>query len=110
MKTDLIAMIEYCEKCQVDTSFVISLEEVGIIDINVVEGERYLWKSQLGSLERCIRLHYDLNINTEGLDVIERLLNDFGHIKGQYAKMIRILDRLERTDNIVRILKEEGWE
>ena len=42
METDLIIVREYCQKSHVDPSFILSLEEDGLIDIRVVDGERYL--------------------------------------------------------------------
>ena len=55
METDLIIVREYCQKSHVDPSFIVSLEEDGLIDIRVVDGERYLLESQLQDLERLAR-------------------------------------------------------
>ena len=57
MQTDLIIIKEYCRQSHVDPSFIISLEEDGLIDIQVVDGERYLPVDQLGDLERFVRWH-----------------------------------------------------
>ena len=46
METDLIIVREYCQKSHVDPSFIVSLEEDGLIDIREVDGERYLLESQ----------------------------------------------------------------
>lgn len=74
METDLIVISEYCRKCRVEPSFILLLEEEGLIRVNVVDGERYVLESQLQDLERYTRLHYDLSVNVEGIDVIRHLL------------------------------------
>ena len=67
MQTDLVIVSEYCQKCHIDPSFIILLEEGGLIDINITDGERYLFSSQLRDLEQYTRMYYDLSINIEGM-------------------------------------------
>lgn len=67
MQTDLVIVSEYCQKCHIDPSFIILLEEGGLIDINITDGERYLFSSQLRDLEQYTRMYYDLSINIEGI-------------------------------------------
>ena len=55
MQTDLVIVSEYCQKCHIDPSFIILLEEGGLIDINITDGERYLFSSQLRDLEQYTR-------------------------------------------------------
>ena len=55
METDLIIVREYCQKSHVDPSFIVSLEEDGLIDIREVDGERYLLESQLRDLGGFVR-------------------------------------------------------
>ena len=75
MQTELIIVSEYCQKCHIDPSFILLLEEGGLIDINIVDGERYLLSSQLKEVEQYTRMYYDLSINMEGIDAIHNLLN-----------------------------------
>lgn len=65
MDTELIIFNEYCQKSHTDPTFIISLEEGGLIEIRTVDGERYLLASQLRELERYSHLYYDLSINIE---------------------------------------------
>jgi hypothetical protein len=55
-------------------TFIQSLEEFGLINITVIEEQRYLPASQLSELEKMIRLHYEIHVNIEGIDVIQHLL------------------------------------
>ena len=95
METDLIIVREYCQKSHVDPSFIVSLEEDGLIDIRVVDGERYLLESQLQDLERFIRWHEDLSVNIEGIGVIHELM-------GRLHEMQHELDQLRREVRVFR--------
>lgn len=74
MRTDLIIVSDYCQKCHIDPSFIISLEEGGLIEVIVMENEKYLQIGQLKELEKYTRMYYDLSINIEGIDAIRHLL------------------------------------
>jgi len=76
MKTDhLVSLMEYCRHYEIEDSFVLSLQEYGLIEVAVVEEDRYILKDQMQDLEKLIRLHYDLDVNMEGIDVIVHLLH-----------------------------------
>lgn len=91
MQTDLIIVSEYCRKCDIDPSFILLLEEEGLIDLDTVEGEKYLLSSQLRNVEQYIRMYYDLSINIEGIDAIHHLLNRMEALR---QEMIRLRNRL----------------
>ena len=74
METDLIIVSDYCQKCHVDPSFIVLLEDGGLIEIQHRNGEQYLLMSQLRDIECYTRLYYDLSINVEGIDAIRHLL------------------------------------
>ena len=68
MQTDLIIINDYCDRCHVDPSFIVELEEDGLINVQVIGEERYIPVSQLAELERYTHLYYDLSINVAGID------------------------------------------
>ena len=103
METDLIIVREYCQKSHVGPSFIVSLEEDGLIDIRVVDGERYLLESQLQDLERFIRWHEDLSVNIEGIGVIHELM-------GRLHEMQHELDQLRREVRVFRSNHFGYWE
>ena len=100
METDLIIVREYCQKSHVDPLFIVSLEEDGLIDIQVVDGERYLLVSQLQDLERFVRWHEDLSVNTEGIGVIHELMERMHEMQKQLRREVRLL----RTNYLEEIL------
>ena len=70
MQTDLIIVNEYCRICHIEPSFIFRLEEGGLIEIRIIEGEKYLQAEQLHDIERYTRMYYDLSINFEGIDAV----------------------------------------
>lgn len=74
METELITITEYCYKYDIEPSFIISLEDSGIISLTIVDSEKYIHIQQFGELDKYIHLHYDLQINIEGIDAIRHLL------------------------------------
>jgi hypothetical protein len=74
METELITITEYCFKYDIEPEFIISLEDSGIISLTMIESEKFIHIRQLGELDKYIHLHYDLQINIEGIDAIRHLL------------------------------------
>ncbi len=82
MNTDNLIRIEYfCEQYNVEFSFVNALKESGLINLVVIEESSYLSTEDLKEMEKLIRLHYELGINIEGIDVISNLLNQIAHLQ-----------------------------
>ncbi len=79
--SDLIIISEYCRKTHIDPSFLLLLEETGLIDIHIIDEEKYFSSEQLDDLERYARLYYDLSINIEGIDVINHLLKKMDEMR-----------------------------
>lgn len=91
METDLIIISEYCQKSHTDPTFLISLEEGGLIEIRTINGEQYLLASQLRELERYSHLYYDLSINIEGIDAIRHMLERMDHLQREVHQLRRQL-------------------
>jgi hypothetical protein len=47
---------------------------MGLIHIEVIEQNHFIHQDQIGDLEKIIRLHNELNVNLEGIDVVFNLL------------------------------------
>jgi hypothetical protein len=71
----LILIEQFCLKCNVEFSFINSLNDSGIIEIIVLDDKKYISNEQLKDLERATHFHHELNINLEGIEVIYNLLN-----------------------------------
>ena len=70
----LIPVVDLCVHHNVELSFIHSLQEYGLIEVTTVEEQIFIPSSQLSGLEKMIHLHHDLDVNVEGIDVIQHLL------------------------------------
>jgi hypothetical protein len=78
---DLIAIDKFCEKQQIDSTFVRTLGEFGLIEVIATQEILYISSSQLPHLEKIIRLHYDLDINIEGIETILHMLQRIDNLQ-----------------------------
>lgn len=85
---ELIIVTTFCQQYQMDLDFIQDLESVGLIETIDHNEEKYLHINQLVIIEKIIRLHNDLNINKEGVDVILNLLDKINELdkKVKYLK------------------------
>ncbi len=72
---------EFCDRHEIELSFLSSLNEFGLLEITFIEEKKFIAESQLSKLEKLVRLHYDLQINLEGIDAIAHLLERINKIK-----------------------------
>ena len=69
-----ISVQTLCSHYEIELSFVDSLRQMGLVRIEVIEESPCIHRDHLGDLEKIIRLHQDLNVNLEGIDVVFNLL------------------------------------
>jgi len=89
-QTDMIVLDEFCTSHQVEVSFVRTLEEHGLIETIIVNETLYIQENELSKLEQIVRLHQELNINSEGVDAI-----------------INLLKRIENMQNEITVLRNK---
>ena len=97
MATDsLISAREFFTYHQLDVSFVIALEEQGIVETITIGQVRYLHPDQLPPLERLIRLHRELAVHVEDLDIVLHLLERLEQAQEQTKQLQNRLAFYER--------------
>lgn len=100
MDRNLILIDDYCKNSSVEIEFIRSLEDEGLIVTQILDDVKYLDSSQLGDLETFSRLHYDLSVNVEGIDIINNLL-------GKMRQMERELVVLRRQFGMASFPEDE---
>lgn len=84
---DLILRDECCIRYNIEVSFLDRLHEYGLIEMVSLEEKQFVHTGQLNELEKFIRLHYDLDVNVAGLDVISNLLAKMKTMQQQIAEL-----------------------
>jgi chaperone modulatory protein CbpM len=82
-----IAVEACCQYYNIDFSFIDSLHEYGLIEMNTIEEKKVISDEDLQELEKFIHLHYDLEINMEGLDAIKHLLDRVKNLQGEIVSL-----------------------
>jgi dephospho-CoA kinase len=70
----LIPIERYCQLEEVDIAFVRALTERGLIQVVVHQEGPFIAADQLVRLEQLARMHFDLDINLEGIEAISHML------------------------------------
>jgi len=71
---ELISTQILCSHYNIEISFVDALNQIGLIKIQYIEQNQFIHQDQISDLEKIIRLHHELNVNMEGIDVVFNLL------------------------------------
>ena len=90
-----IPVIQLCEQYEVEASFFNELHRVGLIEIRAVKKTQFIHEDSLIEIEKIIRIHRDLNINLEGVDVVLNLLEKVDHLQNELLKAQNRLQRYE---------------
>lgn len=97
---DLIQSEECCIHYNIEVSFLETLHEYGLIEIVSVQEKQFVHVGQLNELEKFIRLHYDLDVNIAGLDVISNLLTK---MKRMRQEIVELQSRLSLYQDIEQL-------
>ncbi len=92
---DLIATEELCIRYKVEHSFIRSLFESGLIEIVTIEQQEYVHFDMVGEFEKMHRLHFELDINLEGLEAIKHLLEQMKKLQKENLQLRNRLNLYE---------------
>lgn len=84
---DLISIEEICKHYDIPKSFIQSLEEIELIKTTTLKKTQYIEITYVKNIEKMIRLHYELNINIEGLDVVNNLLEQVTQLQEEIHEL-----------------------
>ena len=87
---NLISLKQFCEHHAIDETFILSLNENDIIEVITINENSYIHLDSLEKTEKIIRLHLDLSVNIEGIDII-----------------IQLLEKIELLENELKISKKK---
>lgn len=79
----LIAVDVFCANHQIGVSFLGSLKKNGLIEFVTIEKTNFINASELPQLEKIVRFYYDLDINLEGIETINHLLQKINALQDE---------------------------
>lgn len=92
---EMIRIELICTGYNVEPSFIDSLQDFGLIEIRTIDESKFLDATKINDLEKMIRLHYDLDINIEGIETIFHLLEQINRLQDDLNELRNKLMRFE---------------
>jgi len=90
-QTKYIQVTTYCKQTNIDNSFVTTLEQHGLIEIKTMKSEMFIAEEDITEIERMFRLHKELGINLEGIDVVNHLVNRLKTVESELNSLKKLL-------------------
>lgn len=85
-----------CQHYNIEQSFFGNLGQIGLIEIYIVEETPYIHKDAIYEIEKIIRMHQELEVNLEGIDVVFNLLQK---IEALQTELTTVRNRLSLYEN-----------
>ncbi|HEY0432828.1 MAG TPA: chaperone modulator CbpM, partial [Chitinophagaceae bacterium] len=86
-QSQMVVVEEFCIVHEVEVSFVDSLAEHDLVHVVSIDQRSYVSQDELPALERFVRLHQDLGLPADSLDVIDRLLAQITTLQEEIAQL-----------------------
>ena len=93
---NLVLLDKLSTHYKIELTFFSSLNELGLIQIIIIENSKYIHLNEIHDLEKMIRMHNDLEINIPGIDVACNLLKKINKLQ---EELICTKNRLRRYEN-----------
>ena len=88
MQNENLIPINLCRThYNVEMSFIQSLNQYGFINLVSVEQNEFIDSDELQTLEKLIRMHYELDINMQGIEAINFLLERVENMQNEIAEL-----------------------
>ncbi len=71
---NLVPVTQFCTQHNIEIGFINQLQEYQLIEFVSNEESVFVEEERLRQLEKLVRLHFELGVNMEGIDVINGLL------------------------------------
>lgn len=96
-KQNLIQIETICFHYKIEVSFIKDLENIGLISVETYDNNKFIHQDKINDLEKIIRLHNELNVNIEGIDVVFNLLQ----------KELKLKEELNALKSRLRLYENE---
>lgn len=93
---NFIPLNTLCLHYKLEISFFNTLNENGLIEIQLVDKIQYVHKESIYEIEKIVRMHKELEVNVEGIDIVLNLLQKIDAL--QY-ELLSVRNRLLLYEN-----------
>lgn len=93
---NVITITEFCQHYNIPEQFIIALSEYELVEIANEDNTPCIYVTEIQSIEKLIRFHFEMDINLEGIHAISNLLN----------KVERLQEDVKALNNKVRFYED----
>ncbi len=84
---ELIPIELLSENLHIETSFIGSLQEYGLIQITTIDRISYITSEQVADIERLARFRYEMDVNLEGIEAISHILQRIQSLQNEITSL-----------------------
>lgn len=84
-KEKYIPLIKLSKCYHVEMSFFNDLNEIGLIEILTFDQNECIHQENLTNLEKIMRLHHELELNLQGIDIVMNLLQRIDQLQAELS-------------------------
>ena len=95
---NLITINNLCENYKIEISFLSNLKDFDLIEIVTIEQVQYIHQDKINDLEKIIRIHNELGVNMEGIDVVFKMLSKINELENELNS---VRNRLSLYENLL---------
>jgi hypothetical protein len=89
---DLLPIEQFCKIYEIEFSFISSLNDFGLIELIYIDKDEFIELEKIQEVERIIRLHNELGVNLEGIDIITNLIEKIDNLQKRLHSVQNQLD------------------
>lgn len=86
-KENLVSINKFCTNHNIEISFIRSLQQTNLIEFTTIEETLFIDADQLQQLEKAVRFYYELDINLEGIETINHLLQRINSLQDEIISL-----------------------
>jgi hypothetical protein len=94
---NLISLDAFCVNHNIEISFISSLKDNGMIEIVSISDNDFIKRNQIRQLEKIVRFYHELDINIEGIETINHLLE---RQNAMQIEIISLKNKLRRYETL----------
>jgi chaperone modulatory protein CbpM len=84
---NLIPIPVLCAHYEVEMSFFTNLNEMGLLEIKTIETSQYIDSNAVYKIEKMVRMHQELDVNIEGIDIVFNLLQKIDMLENELTAL-----------------------
>ena len=84
---NLIPIPVLCAHYEVELSFFTNLSDMGLLEIKTIETSQYIDSDAVYEIEKMVRMHQELDVNMEGIDIVFNLLQKIDALQNELTAL-----------------------